>query len=174
MGNGGSSDRRGRVALMQLNPYIFDDGTHSPIEYNPGLPVNQYLLPPSNLLQYDSLPESVLKQINVRGDFYDLNGNFAGVSDGFEGHIEELADEARNDYIRWLHENTEIAEEIDSIVMDKIQEADVLRKDIAETEALGATLGNQISERVKYVNEMQKANFKDDIKQRTTSYGVMI
>jgi hypothetical protein len=120
MGNGGSSNRSGRVALMQLNPYIFDDGTHSPIEYNPGLPVNQYLLPPSSLLQYDSLPESVVKQINVRGDFYDLNGNLAGVSDGFETNIEEPTAEARNDYIRWLHENTEIAQEIDSIVMDKI------------------------------------------------------
>ena len=62
MGNGGSSDSRsGRVALLQLNPYVFDDGSHAPIEYNPGLPVDQYLLPPSTLLQYDSLPESVLK-----------------------------------------------------------------------------------------------------------------
>ena len=58
--------------------------------------------------------------------------------------------------------------------MDKISQADLLRKDIAETEALDGILKDQIEERVIFENKMLEANFKDDIKQRTSKYGIMI
>ena len=84
MGNTFDNHRHG--ALMQLNPYIYDegDGLHK-YDYNPGLPVNEYLIPPSFLLQYPSLPDSIKSQINVKGDFYDLGGNNAML---FDQHIE--------------------------------------------------------------------------------------
>ena len=174
MGNGGSSVR-GRSALLQLNPYIFNDGTHAPIEYNPGLPVDEYLLPPSMLLHYDSLPESVLSQINVKEDHYDLNGNQTWMTAAMEeGEISEPTGKARNDYITWLHQNPDIAQEIDDFVMDKIQQADMIRKDIAETEALEDTVKDKITERVIFENEMMKNIFKDDLKKRTAKYGIMI
>ena len=58
--------------------------------------------------------------------------------------------------------------------MDKISQADLLRKDIAETEALDGMLKDQIEERVIFENKMLEANFKDDIKPRTSKYSIMI
>ena len=43
-------------AMLQLDPYIWDDGGSLKFEYNPGLHPGTFLLPPEYLLQYDTLP----------------------------------------------------------------------------------------------------------------------
>ena len=58
--------------------------------------------------------------------------------------------------------------------MDKITEADMLRKDIAETDTLSDTLEEKIEERVRFETSMLNGNFNDDIKKRTSKYGVTI
>ena len=50
----------------------------------------------------------------------------------------------------------------------------MIRKDIAETEALEDTVKDKITERVIFENEMMKNIFKDDLKKRTAKYGIMI
>jgi len=77
MGNDYSHEK-----MLQLDPYIYNDGSVK-IEYNPGLHPGDYLLPPSFLLQYDSLPQSIIAQIDVRNDHYDLYGNHSGAYDGY-------------------------------------------------------------------------------------------
>lgn len=103
---------------------------------------------------------------------YDLYGNHAGAYEG--SHLEGPINDAEQDYIRWLYDNPDIAKEIDDMIMDKIHEADIKRKDKAETSIFESTLRNKIQDRHTIENQMAYGLFKDQAKERSSDIGVLI
>jgi hypothetical protein len=48
------------IPSAYFDSYTWDNGSGVNYTYNPGLHPGTFLLPPSFLLQYDSLPDSIL------------------------------------------------------------------------------------------------------------------
>ena len=107
MGNGNSAP---------TCPYTFYSNVAKlPLCYTPYQHPGTLLLPPKDLLKYDSLPQSIVDQISADGEFYDIQGKF-GVA--FEDTlIDAPYGQAANDYKEWLRYNHDIAEEVHETIL---------------------------------------------------------
>ena len=87
--------------------------------YVPGQHPGTYLLPPSVIMNMESLPDSVKGQI-FDEETYDLYGKFAMAYE--DGLIDSLVGKAKRDYEAWLKEDAQVASEIDKYVRNKLAE----------------------------------------------------
>ena len=85
--------------------YKYSDG-HKTLFYVPGHHPGTYLLPPSAIQDFQTLPESVRAQI-FDGDTYDSHGKLALAFDG--GLLDSPVGKAKRDYEAWLKEDTQAA-----------------------------------------------------------------
>ena len=98
-------------------PYAGGGGALVP-SYTPGFHPGSVLLPPSELVKWDSLPPSVADQI-FDGNTYDYYGKH-GIAFDQDTMIDGPVGKAKIDYENWLKENPEIAEEIDASIRNQI------------------------------------------------------
>ena len=86
-----------------------------PICYTPYQHPGTLLLPPKELLKYDSVPQSIVDQISADGEFYDLYGKFGTAFE--DSLIDAPTGKAADDYKEWLRYNHDIAEEIHETIL---------------------------------------------------------
>lgn len=77
------------------------------IKYTPGTHPGEIFLPPSDIINYPTLPATVLGKISFDGMYYDHYGKF-GVA--YEDSMISAPDgKAKHDFEQWLIDNPEIA-----------------------------------------------------------------